>query len=169
MMASSRVPCAKLLNPATTSTGTGVVWQLAGHPEHPELHRMPYLPLFASDWSRIASATPASTRLKTETENRLGEVRLDTALVGPRKAFAKCNQRKLNSVCSGTRLRSRCELHAIRALPSRIAATPILRRCKDHGRKANRLSAALSMLRSSSTTASRPTLQLEMSRLPSDR
>jgi len=31
---------------------------------------MPYLPLFASDWSRIASATPASTRLKTETENR---------------------------------------------------------------------------------------------------
>src|SRR5262245_39067181 len=41
-------------------------WQLAGHPEHPEHHRMPYLPLFASDWSRIASATPARTPLKTK-------------------------------------------------------------------------------------------------------
>jgi len=39
----------------------------------------------------------------------LGEVRLDTALVGPRKAFAKCIRRKLNSVCSSTRLLSPCE------------------------------------------------------------
>src|SRR5262245_14709236 len=42
----------------------------------------------------------------------LGEVRLDTALVGPRKAFAKCNRRKLNSLCSNTRSLSRCELQA---------------------------------------------------------
>ena len=34
-------------------------WQLAGHTEHPEHHCMPYVPLFASDWSRRASATPA--------------------------------------------------------------------------------------------------------------
>src|SRR5215471_7516251 len=39
-------------------------------------------------------------------------VHLDTALVGPRKAFAKCNRRKLNSLCSNTRSLSRCELQA---------------------------------------------------------
>ena len=39
-------------------------------------------------------------------------VHLDTALVGPRKAFAKCNRRNLNSLCSNTRSLSRCELQA---------------------------------------------------------
>src|SRR5215831_337551 len=34
-------------------------------------------------------------------------VHLDTALVGPRKAFAKCNRRNLNSLCLNTRSLSR--------------------------------------------------------------
>src|SRR5262249_2091608 len=34
----------------------------------------------------------------------------DTALVGPRKAFAKCNRRKLNSLRSNTWSLSRCEI-----------------------------------------------------------
>jgi len=49
----------------------------------------------------------------------LGEVRLDRALVGPRKAFAKCNRCKLNSLCSNTRSLSRCELQA--APPPRVS------------------------------------------------
>ena len=40
-------------------------WQLAGHTEHPEHHCVSYVPLFASDWSRSASATPARRPLKT--------------------------------------------------------------------------------------------------------
>src|SRR5215831_7932844 len=57
----------------------------------------------------------------------LGEVRLDTALVGPRKAFAKCNRRKLNSLFSNTRSLSRCELQAAprhRKRPVTISAAP---------------------------------------------
>src|SRR5215475_16222637 len=49
-------------------------------------------------------------RIDARRDLSLGAVHLDTALVGPRKAFAKCNRRKLNSLCSNTRSLSRCEL-----------------------------------------------------------
>src|SRR5215813_1445265 len=51
-------------------------------------------------------------RIDTRLDLSLGAVHWDTALVGPRKAFAKCNRRKLNSLCSNTRSLSRCELQA---------------------------------------------------------
>src|SRR5262245_51667871 len=47
-------------------------------------------------------------RIDARRDLSLGAVHLDTALVGPRKAFAKCNRRKLNSLCSNTRSLSRC-------------------------------------------------------------
>src|SRR5215475_6036700 len=48
-------------------------------------------------------------RIDARWDLSLGEVRLDTALVGARKAFAKCNRRKLNSLCSNTWSLSRCD------------------------------------------------------------
>src|SRR5215467_1263941 len=63
-------------------------------------------------WLRPALDKHIYDRIDWRQNLSLGEVRLDTALVGPRKAFAKCSQHKLNSVCSSTRLLSRCELHA---------------------------------------------------------
>ena len=48
---------------------------------------------------------------------------LDTALVPPRKAFAKCNRSKLNSLCSNTRSLSPCELQAAPPTVRRLSLT----------------------------------------------
>src|SRR5215467_11573587 len=63
-------------------------------------------------WLRPALDKHIYDRIDWRQNLSLGEVRLDTALVGPRKAFAKCNRSKLNSLCSNTRSLSRCELQA---------------------------------------------------------
>src|SRR5215813_3852574 len=52
-------------------------------------------------------------------------VPLDTSLAGPRKAFAKCNRRKLNSLCSNTRSLSRCELQAALSSSPRAAQNDV--------------------------------------------
>src|SRR5215510_10966772 len=62
--------------------------------------------------AQIFDHTRFYDRIDARRDLSLGEVHLDTALVGPRKAFAKCNRRKLNSLCSNTRSLSRCELQA---------------------------------------------------------
>src|SRR5215813_5117971 len=59
--------------------------------------------------AQIFDHTRFYDRIDARRDLSLGEVHLDTALVGPRKAFAKCNRRKLNSLCSNTRSLSRCE------------------------------------------------------------
>src|SRR5262245_41744654 len=48
-------------------------------------------------------------RIDARRDLYLGEVHL-TALVGARKAFAKCNRRQLNTLCSNTWSLSRCEI-----------------------------------------------------------
>jgi len=59
--------------------------------------------------AQIFDRTRIYDRIDARRDLSLGEVHLDTALVGPRKAFAKCNRRKLNSLCSNTWSLSRCE------------------------------------------------------------